>query len=93
VRITPITERNADEMVRSLATFPLLDGYRGALRADVSALEELVLRVGALVEEHPEIAEMDLNPVMVLERGAVVVDARIRLESGPPPPPISARRV
>jgi acyl-CoA synthetase (NDP forming) len=93
VRITPITDRNADEMVRSLATFPLLDGYRGAPKADVSALEELVLRVGALVEEHPEIAEMDLNPVMVLERGAVVVDARIRLESVPPPPPISARRV
>ena len=53
-------------MVRSLTTFPLLDGYRGAPRADVAALEDLLLRVGALVEAHPEIAEMDCNPVMVL---------------------------
>jgi acyl-CoA synthetase (NDP forming) len=92
VRITPITDRNAAEMIRSLGTFPLLDGYRGAPKADVAALEDLVLRVGAMVEEHPEIAEMDLNPVMVLEQGAVVVDARIRLEAAQPQPPISARR-
>jgi acyl-CoA synthetase (NDP forming) len=92
VRITPLTDRNAREMVRSLVTFPLLDGYRGAKKADVSALEDLLLRVGALVEAHPEVAEMDLNPVMVLERGAFVVDARVRLERFPPPPPLSARR-
>jgi acyl-CoA synthetase (NDP forming) len=91
VRITPITDRNAHDMVRSLATFPLLDGYRGAPKADVAALEALILRVGALVEAHPEIAEMDLNPVMVLERGAVVVDARMRLEGAPLARPISAR--
>jgi acyl-CoA synthetase (NDP forming) len=92
VRITPLTDVDAREMVRSLAAFPLLDGYRGAPRADVPALEELVLRVGAMVEAHPEVAEMDLNPVMVLERGAVVVDARIRLEAAAPARPISARR-
>jgi acyl-CoA synthetase (NDP forming) len=78
-------------MVRSLATFPLLDGYRGAPKADVAALEALILRIGALVEAHPEIAEMDLNPVMVLERGAVVIDARMRLEGAPLARPISAR--
>ena len=92
VRITPLTDVDASEMVRSLATFPLLDGYRGAPRADVAALEDVLLRVSALVEAHPEIAEMDLNPVMVLPRGAVVVDARIRLEAPAPRVPLSARR-
>jgi acetyl coenzyme A synthetase (ADP forming)-like protein len=92
VRITPLTDRDAAEMVRSLATFPLLDGYRGAAKADVAALEDLLLRVGALVEAHPEVAELDCNPVKVLPDGAVVVDARIRVEAVSPSPPLSARR-
>ncbi len=80
VRITPLTDRDAGEMVRSLATFPLLDGYRGAPRADVAALEQILLRVSAMVEAHPEMVEMDCNPLIVLEEGAAVVDARIRIE-------------
>jgi len=92
VRITPLTDVAASEMVRSLGSFPLLDGYRGAPHADVPALEELLLRVSAMVEAHPEIAEMDLNPVKVLDKGAVVVDARIRLEHAPPPELVGARR-
>ena len=71
VRVTPITDLDASEMVRSLRTFPLLEGFRGAPKADVLALEEVILRVGALVDNHPSIAEMDCNPVMVLPRGAV----------------------
>jgi acyl-CoA synthetase (NDP forming) len=94
VRITPMTDADAAAMVRSLATFPLLGGYRGAPPADVPALEDLLLRVGAMVEAHPEVAELDLNPVMVLPRGqgAVVVDARVRVEAAPPPLPLAARR-
>jgi acetyl coenzyme A synthetase (ADP forming)-like protein len=94
VRITPLTDADAAAMVRSLATFPLLDGYRGAPRADVAALEDLLLRVGALVEAHPEVAEMDCNPVMVLPagKGTVVVDARVRVEAAVPPLPLAARR-
>ena len=92
VRITPLTDRDATEMVRSLATFPLLDGYRGAPRVDVAALEGLLLRVSALVEAHPEIAELDCNPVKVLADGAVVVDARVRVEAATPPLPLAARR-
>jgi acetyl coenzyme A synthetase (ADP forming)-like protein len=91
VRITPITRGDADRMVRSLKTFPRLDGYRGAPRADVPALEEVLLRVSALVEAHPEVAEMDLNPLIVHATGAVVVDARIRLEPGASRPPIGSR--
>ncbi|HVC74901.1 MAG TPA: GNAT family N-acetyltransferase [Candidatus Micrarchaeaceae archaeon] len=91
VRITPISTREAARMIRSLKTFPLLDGYRGAPRADIPALEDVLLRVSALVEAHPEVAEMDLNPLIVHAKGAVAVDARIRLEPGPPRPPIGSR--
>ncbi len=91
VSITPITRGEASRMVRSLKTFPRLDGYRGAPRADVGALEDVLLRVSALVEAHPEVAEMDLNPLIVHPAGAVVVDARIRLEQGNPRPPLGAR--
>lgn len=90
VRITPITRGEASRMVRSLKTFPRLDGYRGAPKADVGALEDVLLRVSALVEAHPEIAEMDLNPVIVHPVGAVVVDARIRLVRAASPPPLGA---
>jgi acetyl coenzyme A synthetase (ADP forming)-like protein len=90
VRITPLTDLDAEEMVRSLKTFPLLDGFRGAPKADVAALEEIILRVGELVEAHPEIAEMDCNPVMVLPTGALVVDARVRLREVPPAQPLLA---
>ena len=92
VRLAPLTDRDAAEMVRSLATFPLLDGYRGAPKADVAALEDLLLRVSALVEAHPEIAELDCNPVKVLPDGVVVVDARIRVEAASVPLPLAGRR-
>jgi acetate---CoA ligase (ADP-forming) len=92
VRITPLTDRDAAGMVRSLATFPLLDGYRGAPKADVRALEDLLLRVSALVEAHPQVAELDCNPVMVLPHGAAIVDARVRVEPAAPRLPLAARR-
>jgi acetate---CoA ligase (ADP-forming) len=82
VRITPITRGEAGRMVRSLRTFPLLNGYRGAPKADVSSLEDVLLRVSALVEDRPEIVEMDLNPLVVQAGGSVAVDARIRVEPG-----------
>ena len=80
VRVSPLTNLDAGEMIHSLATYPRLAGYRGAPKADVPALEEVVLRVSAMAEMHPEIVEMDCNPVEVLQRGAVVVDARVRIE-------------
>jgi acetyl coenzyme A synthetase (ADP forming)-like protein len=91
VRLTPLTDRDAAEMVRSLATYPLLDGYRGAPKADVAALEQLLLRVAALVDAHPEVAELDLNPVRALVDGVAVVDARLRVQEASPPPPLAAR--
>ncbi len=87
VRVCPLTGTDAREMVRSLAIFPLLEGYRGAEGADLGSLEELILRVSAMVDAHAEIAELDLNPVLALPEGAMAVDARIRVEAEPPPRP------
>jgi acetyl coenzyme A synthetase (ADP forming)-like protein len=81
-RITPLTDRDAAEMVRSIRGVRLLEGYRGHPRADIAALEQLLLRLSGLVEAVPEIQELDLNPVMALADGYAIVDARIRV--GPP---------
>jgi hypothetical protein len=78
-------------MVRSLKTFPLLDGYRSAPKANVAALEGEMRRISALVEGHAEIAELDCNPVMVTPNNAGVVDARVRLEMPEPRRSIGAR--
>jgi acyl-CoA synthetase (NDP forming) len=90
VRITPLTDVDAHEMLRSLRTFPLLDGYRGAPRSDIRAIEDVLLRVSAMVEAHPEIVELDCNPLTVLPDGAVIVDARVRIEAAAPPPPLAS---
>jgi acyl-CoA synthetase (NDP forming) len=80
-RVTPITDRDASEMVRAIRGYRLLEGYRGHPPADIAAIEDLLLRVARLVEEVPEIAELDLNPVIALApgQGCLIVDARIRV--------------
>jgi len=85
-RITPLTDRDAADMVRSIRGFPLLEGYRGHPPADLEAIEALLLRVSRLVEETPEITELDLNPVFALSpgQGCRIVDARIRVEGRTP---------
>lgn len=91
LRITPLSDRDAAAMIRSLQTFPLLEGFRGAPHARVEALEDVLLRVSALVEDHPELAEMDLNPVVVGPAGAVIIDARARVAEPEAPRPLIAR--
>jgi acetyl coenzyme A synthetase (ADP forming)-like protein len=80
-RVTPLTDSDAADMVRSIRGYRLLEGYRGHPAADIPALEEALLRVARLVEEVPEIRELDLNPVFALPpgQGCVIADARIRL--------------
>lgn len=78
-RVVPITRRDAERMVREIQGFPVLQGYRGREPADVAALEELLLRLSAFAETHPEIRELDLNPVFAYPKGAVAVDARLVL--------------
>ncbi len=91
VRVAPVTDLEAAEMVRSLATFPLLDGFRGSTPKDVRSLEDVILRISAMASDQPEIAEVDCNPVMVLDRGAAVVDARVHVRLSAPQPPVAGR--
>jgi len=92
MRLTPLLPSEAREMPRALRSWPLLAGFRGQPPADVAALEDVLLRTSALVEDLPEIAELDLNPILVHERGASIVDARIRVEPAAAPAPLGARR-
>jgi acyl-CoA synthetase (NDP forming) len=78
-RIVPITERDAAQMVREIKGFPVLQGHRGQEPADVGALEQLLLKLSSFIEAHPEVADIDLNPVFAYAKGAVAVDARIVL--------------
>ncbi len=84
-RLHPLTDADADAMLEEVKGTALLRGYRGAPQADEASLRELLLRVSALVETCPEIREMDLNPVKVLERDTCVLDARIRVARAPRP--------
>jgi acetate---CoA ligase (ADP-forming) len=79
-RVTPLTDRDAEEMIRSIRGYRLLEGYRGHAPADVKAIQEVLLRVSRMVEDIPEIRELDLNPIFALPpgQGCAVVDARIR---------------
>jgi acyl-CoA synthetase (NDP forming) len=78
-RIVPIVPRDARQMVREIQGFPILQGVRRQQPADLDALEGLLMRLSEFIEAHPEVAELDLNPVFSYSKGAVVVDARIIL--------------
>jgi acetyl coenzyme A synthetase (ADP forming)-like protein len=82
-RVAPLTDRDADELLHGIRGSRLLQGYRGHPPADVDALRELLLRIARLAEDVPEIAELDLNPVIALPpgNGCRIVDARIRVAS------------
>ncbi|MDO0937196.1 GNAT family N-acetyltransferase [Streptomyces sp. DG2A-72] len=82
-RIVPVTDREAASLVRSIRTAPLLFGWRGSTPVDTPALEELLLRVSRLVDDHPEVVAVTLEPVVVAQRGVSVLGASVRL--APPP--------
>jgi len=79
-RIAPITEDEAREMITEVKAYPLLKGYRNSPPVDIAAIVGILLKTSKLAMEHQEIKELDLNPVMVYEKGAKTVDARIILE-------------
>ncbi|MEV5374952.1 GNAT family N-acetyltransferase [Streptomyces nondiastaticus] len=82
-RLVPVTDRDAAEQIRSIRTAPLLFGWRGATPVDTRALEELLLRVSRLVDDHPEVVGADLEPVIVAPHGVHVLGATIRLAPAP----------
>jgi acetyl coenzyme A synthetase (ADP forming)-like protein len=85
-RLAPLTDRDATEMVRAIKGYQLLQGYRGQPAMDLTAIEEVLLRISQLVEAIPAISEIDLNPIFALPegRGCRIVDARIRIEPSRP---------
>jgi acyl-CoA synthetase (NDP forming) len=80
-RLAPLTDLDAHEMVTGLRGSKLLSGYRGMPAVDIDGLVQVLHRVSRLVEDMPEVAELDCNPVIVTPNGAVVVDARIRIDT------------
>jgi acetyl coenzyme A synthetase (ADP forming)-like protein len=78
--VAPLTDVDADELVRGGKAGRLVAGFRGGPPADAAALSDLVHRLARLAEENPEVAELDLNPVLGLANGCVAVDARVRLQ-------------
>ncbi|HSF29865.1 MAG TPA: acetate--CoA ligase family protein [Candidatus Tectomicrobia bacterium] len=78
-RVVPLQPKDARAMIREIRGFPILQGSRGAQPADLDALESLLLKLSALAEQHSEVHEIDLNPVIAYPTGALVVDARVLL--------------
>ena len=79
-RIVPLVRRDASQMIREIKGYPLLEGYRGQEPANISVLEDILLRLSEYVDGTPEIKELDLNPILAYKDKAVAVDARIILE-------------
>ena len=76
-RVLPIVDRDAREMISEIKGYPILKGARGGPPKDIAALKEVLIKLSALVMENPEIKEIDLNPILVYEKGLQIVDARI----------------
>jgi acyl-CoA synthetase (NDP forming)/L-amino acid N-acyltransferase YncA len=86
-RLTPLTDTDSAAMIRSIHAAPLLLGHRGAPAADLAALQDLLLRVARLADDLPEVAELDLNPVIARPDGSHVVDARVLVRPAQPSDP------
>ena len=81
-RVCPISEEEANRMIRSIKAFPLLNGYRGQPKGDINQLVKVILKCCTLLIDNPKIVELDLNPILIFEngKGVMVVDARIILK-------------
>lgn len=76
-KLTPMTRQDASDMIKEIKGYALLKGFRGSEPADTNYLEEMIMKVAQLVEQKPQIKELDLNPVFAYRDGAIAVDARI----------------
>ena len=78
-RVVPLEPRDATQIVREIRGFPVLEGVRGRPGADIAALEQMILQISQFAATHPEVAEIDINPVFAYPNGALGVDARVVL--------------
>ncbi|MFF1924522.1 GNAT family N-acetyltransferase [Streptomyces sp. NPDC058221] len=92
-RLVPATDRDAAELIRSIRAAPVLFGWRGSAPVDTAALEELLLRVSLLVDDHPEVVSIALEPVVVATQGLTVLGASVRLSPPPARTDIGPRRL
>ncbi|MCX2969520.1 MULTISPECIES: bifunctional acetate--CoA ligase family protein/GNAT family N-acetyltransferase [Streptomyces] len=92
-RLVPVTDRDAAQLVRAIRSAPMLFGWRGARPVDTAALEELLLKVSRLVDDHPEIVSVELEPVVVAPRGLAVLSAAVRLAPPPATTDLGPRRL
>jgi acyl-CoA synthetase (NDP forming) len=90
-RLSPLTDADAHELVRSVRAAALLEGFRGGPKVSIAALEDVLLRVSRLAEDLPEVAELDLNPVIAKAEGCLAADARIRIVPAEPQDPFLRR--
>ena len=79
-RVIPVNRKDAQEMIREIKGFPLLQGYRGKEPVNIPALVEIILKISRFINENPQIREMELNPIFAYKNKALAVDARIILE-------------
>ncbi|MEE6271049.1 acetate--CoA ligase family protein, partial [Streptomyces diastatochromogenes] len=92
-RLIPATDREVNEQIRSIRSAPLLFGWRGSQPVDTAALEDLLLRVSRLVDDHPEVVAVDLEPVVVAPHGLAVLGASVRLARPPATTDLGPRRL
>jgi acyl-CoA synthetase (NDP forming) len=79
-RVIPVGRKDAQEMIQEIKGFPLLQGYRGKEPANISALIGMILKISKLINDNPQIRELELNPVLAYKDKVLAVDARIILE-------------
>ncbi len=79
-RVIPVERKDAQEMIKEIKGYPLLQGYRGKEPADISSLVNIILKISRFIEENPQIKELELNPIFAYRNRAVAIDARIILE-------------
>ena len=92
-RLVPVTDREAARVIRDLRSAPMLFGWRGSQPVDSQALEELLLRVSLLLDDHPEIVSLELEPVVVAPNGLTVLGAGVRLAPPPATTDLGPRRL
>ncbi|MFF8987183.1 GNAT family N-acetyltransferase [Streptomyces globisporus] len=92
-RLVPATDRDAAELIRSIRAAPVLFGWRGSAPVDTGALEELLLRLSRLVDDHPEVVSVALEPVVVAPQGLTVLGASVRLAPPPARSDVGPRRL
>jgi acyl-CoA synthetase (NDP forming)/RimJ/RimL family protein N-acetyltransferase len=92
-RLVPVTDRDVADMIRTIRSAPILFGWRGAQPVDTASLEDLLLRVSRMLNEHPQIVAVDLEPVVVAPRGSTVLGATVRVAEPPSQAELGTRRL